>query len=165
LRHYINLILISTMKVRYLNMSLSRRSYITESESISHVLVEHAIKLLLFRSPENKVQWIVSICKGLRCDTSKFTSMRHKPISTHLASITDIGNQIDLKVLDTQINLIKSDPSYSTLPRRNLSNLVFKSALNDLVYGLDDTKVYTQDEIITYVNNWYSEECQLYNLN
>jgi hypothetical protein len=91
--------------------------------------------------------------------------MRHKPISTHLASITDIGNQIDLKVLDTQINLIKSDPSYSTLPRRNLSNLVFKSALNDLVYGLDDTKVYTQDEIITYVNNWYSEECQLYNLN
>ena len=151
--------------MRYINMALSRRAYVNECESTSRVLVEHVIKLLMFISPNDVRGWLVSIAKGLDCETSKVDGMKKKPIEAHLSYITNRGDSIDLEVLENKIESVLRDPDYSNLQRRNLTSIQIKSAINDLIYGLDRTKIYSNAEIDKYLSTWYSETKQLLRIN
>lgn len=151
--------------VRQVNMALDRDRYISRCKETSEVLVEHVIKLMIFRSPNDVRGWKNSVAKGFKCETVSFTGMKHKPRKFHLSEVTNSGNQINLDALISRINFIKDDPDYKNLQVRNISPLAIRSALNDLVYGLDETKVYTKEEISDYIDKWYKEESQLYNLN
>jgi len=139
-------------------MSLNRSAYRQLCQSTSEVLVEHVIKLLLYKSPENKVQWIVSVAKGFKCDTYKFTGMRKKPILDHLAIVTDKSGNISLEAISNQIYWIEVSGKYKSLPKRNVSVKNIADALLDLINSVDVSKQYTPSQILELVNNWYSLE-------
>jgi len=150
---------------RQMNMALSRNDYIAKCKETSEVLVEHVIKLMIYKSPNDVRGCLISVTKGLKCELMEFFGMKNKPIRMHLHCVTELGGPINLVTLTSLVEDVKETEEYSKLPiRPNITPISIKSALNDLIDGLDMRKKYTKEEINKYVNSWYEEMVQIHKL-
>lgn len=140
----------------YLITRIKRKDYIDECNSTSALWIDHAVKLMLFISPNDVKGWLASVRKGFEVETKEVEGLTLKPRIEHLSDITDENSgEVCLSVLDSKIGHIKEDNK--SLPCRNLGLKFIAKFLIDLVNRFDGIKLYSEAGITDIVNDWYRE--------
>lgn len=142
---------------RQLNMAIDRRKYINDCNDWSDTLVEHILKLYMFKSPNDIQLWLNTVAKSLDVETSKLKGNWTKPIYEHIDIITDEdGESLYENALEARIDSLNKDKDYLKLPRNPFMDVYGAwGIIKDLIDRLDPKYIYTKDEIKTLVKWWW----------
>lgn len=104
----INFIIMRIKNDTNLITMIERKDYIDECNSTSALWINHAVKLMLFISPNDVRGWLASVRKGFEVETKKVEGLTLRPRIEHLSDIIDENNgEVCLSVLDSKIGHIK----------------------------------------------------------